>query len=172
MSAWSEIGDGWRYWSITWNCTCSKPSLESLIIIFPQSMSQTQAKLTVWGKKFCRNLTTILMERLIWKRYVNFTVIWTLYENSTAVLISRECSLTSRCYAKTTMIWAVRGLINRHQEKWVGRKRWLSLWSRRNDHSSSGETKFKLQMAQSITNSCGPKRGSVMEQQHVLQSAN
>ena len=43
-------------------------------------------------------------------------------------------------------------MVNRHQGRWAGRKRRLSLWSTgRKDHSPSGETKFKLQMAQSIT---------------------
>jgi len=51
-----------------------------------------------------------------------------------------------------TRIWADRSLVNRHQERWAGRKRRLSLWSTgRKDHASSGETKYKLQMAQSIT---------------------
>ena len=45
-----------------------------------------------------------------------------------------------------------RGLVNLHQGRRVGRKRLLSLWSAgRKDHAPSGETKFKLEMAQSIT---------------------
>ncbi len=51
-----------------------------------------------------------------------------------------------------TRIRACRGLVNLHQERRVGRKRRLSLWSTgRKDHAPSGETKFKLEMAQSIT---------------------
>jgi len=49
-------------------------------------------------------------------------------------------------------IWPDRSLVNSYQGRWVGRKRWLSLWSTgRKDHASSGTTKFKLQMAYSIT---------------------
>ena len=45
-----------------------------------------------------------------------------------------------------------RGLVNLHQGRRVGRKRLLSLWSTgRKDHAPSEETKFKLEMAQSIT---------------------
>ena len=44
------------------------------------------------------------------------------------------------------------GLVNLHQGRRMGRKRRLSLWSTgRKDHAPSGETKFKLEMAQSIT---------------------
>ena len=51
-----------------------------------------------------------------------------------------------------TRIWAGRSLVNRHHGRWAGRKRRLSLWSTgRKDHASSEETKYKLQMAQSIT---------------------
>jgi len=51
-----------------------------------------------------------------------------------------------------TRIWADRSLVNRHQGRWAGRKRRLSLCSTgRKDHASSGETKYKLHMAQSIT---------------------
>jgi len=51
-----------------------------------------------------------------------------------------------------TRIWADMSLVNCHQGRWVGRKRRLSLWSTgRKDHTSSRETKSKLQMAQSIT---------------------
>ena len=43
------------------------------------------------------------------------------------------------------------GLVNRHQGRWVGCKRRLSLWSTgRKDHGSSGGAKSKPQMAQSI----------------------
>ena len=52
-----------------------------------------------------------------------------------------------------TKIRACRGqLVNLHQGRRVGRKRRLSLWSTgRKDHAPSGETKFKPEMAQSIT---------------------
>ena len=51
-----------------------------------------------------------------------------------------------------TRIWAGRSLVNLHQGRRVGRKRRLSLWSTGwKDHAPSGETKFKPEMAQSIT---------------------
>ena len=51
-----------------------------------------------------------------------------------------------------TRIRACRGLVNLQQGRRVGRKRLLSLWSTgRKDLAPSGETKFKLEMAQSIT---------------------
>ena len=62
-----------------------------------------------------------------------------------------------------TRIRACRGLVNLHQGRRVGRKRRLSLRSTGwKDHTPSGETKFKLEMAQSITDAISTGRNGGM----------